>query len=125
MRRVYVRPVVQKPVKPTWEHRERDGQIPSGWQVHHIDYNHANNDSDNVVALPYHVHHFLHRRRLRPSLAACRAIVAWWRATHPTRRTRTFRHRVVAIVRDHRRRESAVGRADRVAAYVAGKLQQP
>lgn len=36
-------------------------KIPTDWDVHHIDYDHNNNDPSNLVALPKKLHRRLHR----------------------------------------------------------------
>lgn len=35
--------------------------IPEDWEIHHIDYNHYNNDIENLVALPKELHRKLHQ----------------------------------------------------------------
>ncbi len=35
-------------------------KIPKDFDIHHIDYNHSNNDITNLVALPKDLHHKLH-----------------------------------------------------------------
>lgn len=35
-------------------------KLDNNWDVHHIDYNHNNNDVNNLVALPNHLHQKLH-----------------------------------------------------------------
>lgn len=36
--------------------------IPKGWEVHHLDMNHENNDPKNLLALPKECHKRLHFR---------------------------------------------------------------
>lgn len=36
-------------------------KIPKGYEVHHIDFNHSNNDPHNLVALPKDLHRRLHK----------------------------------------------------------------
>lgn len=38
------------------------GQIPYGWIVHHLDYCKTNNEPENLMALPEHVHKYIHTR---------------------------------------------------------------
>ena len=35
-------------------------KLSSSWDIHHIDFNHSNNDICNLVALPKELHHKLH-----------------------------------------------------------------
>lgn len=35
-------------------------EIPTDWDIHHIDYNHNNNNPNNLVALPKSLHQQLH-----------------------------------------------------------------
>lgn len=42
-----------------------DGPIPEGWAVYHIDHCYANNDPDNLVAVPKEVLVVLRGRHLR------------------------------------------------------------
>lgn len=35
-------------------------KVDGSWEVHHIDYNHDNNDMSNLVAIPDWLHHRLH-----------------------------------------------------------------
>ncbi len=120
---IYVRPQVERAPKPVYEHREVYkrvyGKIQGGWEVHHVDHNHSNNVPENLVALPISIHKFIHTRRVSPSRAACEAAVAWWQATHPCTRRRLLRVKLPGIFKDYRRRESAVGREQRVAEYLA------
>lgn len=37
------------------------GKIPKGWEVHHIDWNHDNNDIKNIIALPKKIHILVHK----------------------------------------------------------------
>ena len=39
------------------------GEIPSDWEVHHIDGNRQNNSIKNLVALPIKLHKRLHTRQ--------------------------------------------------------------
>jgi len=41
------------------------GEIPKGWDVHHIDGNHFNNTPTNLVALPHNVHIGVHSCKTR------------------------------------------------------------
>ena len=41
-------------------YEDAHGPIPTGYDVHHIDFNHENNDPSNLVALPRDEHHRLH-----------------------------------------------------------------
>lgn len=36
-------------------------KVDKSWHIHHIDYNHNNNDINNLVALPDYIHIELHR----------------------------------------------------------------
>lgn len=40
------------------------GNIPNGYQVHHIDQNKDNNETDNLIAMPNQEHKLLHGREL-------------------------------------------------------------
>lgn len=51
------------------------GPVPPGHEVHHRDYNHRNNDPDNLVAIPAEEHHSLHGGYYRLMAAARRKIV--------------------------------------------------
>tara|TARA_R100000315_G_C5104373_1_gene59737 strand:+ start:150 stop:362 length:213 start_codon:yes stop_codon:yes gene_type:complete len=35
--------------------------IPKGWDIHHIDFNHDNNDIKNLIAVPKIVHTVIHQ----------------------------------------------------------------
>lgn len=35
--------------------------IPKGWDIHHIDFNHDNNDIKNLIAVPKIVHKVIHQ----------------------------------------------------------------
>lgn len=37
------------------------GKIPKGYEIHHIDFNHYNNDICNLVALPKELHQKYHK----------------------------------------------------------------
>ena len=37
------------------------GKIPNDWEIHHIDFNHNNNDIDNLIAIPKIVHVVIHQ----------------------------------------------------------------
>jgi|TARA_Y100000593_G_scaffold83885_1_gene158509 hypothetical protein len=37
------------------------GEIPKGWDIHHIDFNHDNNNLDNLIAVPKMVHTVIHQ----------------------------------------------------------------
>lgn len=39
-----------------------NGEIPEGYDIHHIDFNKNNNDISNLIALPKSVHQSLHAR---------------------------------------------------------------
>lgn len=36
-------------------------KLEKGWQVHHIDWNHDNNNIDNLIAVPEKVHVVIHQ----------------------------------------------------------------
>jgi len=36
------------------------GKITDNWEVHHIDWNHENNDINNLIAIPIKVHQLIH-----------------------------------------------------------------
>ena len=36
-------------------------KIPKGYEVHHIDFNHKNNNIDNLIAIPKKVHTVIHQ----------------------------------------------------------------
>tara|TARA_R110002050_G_scaffold151156_1_gene278115 strand:+ start:446 stop:676 length:231 start_codon:yes stop_codon:yes gene_type:complete len=40
---------------------ENIGAIPNDWDVHHIDFNHDNNNLDNLIAVPKIVHTVIHQ----------------------------------------------------------------
>ena len=37
------------------------GKIPDKWEIHHIDFNHDNNDLKNLIAVPSMVHMIIHQ----------------------------------------------------------------
>jgi len=37
------------------------GEIPKDWDIHHIDFNHDNNNLDNLIAVPKIVHTVIHQ----------------------------------------------------------------
>ena len=37
------------------------GKISNDWEIHHIDFNHNNNDIDNLIAIPKIVHVVIHQ----------------------------------------------------------------
>ena len=37
------------------------GLIPKNWDIHHIDFNHDNNNLDNLIAVPKKVHTVIHQ----------------------------------------------------------------
>ena len=44
-------------------------KLDKSWEVHHIDYNHDNNDMSNLVAIPDYLHRKLHKAHFRYELA--------------------------------------------------------
>ena len=42
------------------------GKIPDKWDIHHIDFNHNNNDLDNLIAVPSMVHIIIHQSGFTP-----------------------------------------------------------
>ena len=40
---------------------EQIGKIPYNWDIHHIDFNHDNNNIDNLIAVPKIVHKVIHQ----------------------------------------------------------------
>ena len=40
---------------------DEHGLIPEDWEIHHIDYNHNNNDIQNLIAVPKIVHVTIHK----------------------------------------------------------------
>ena len=40
--------------------------IPDNWEVHHIDFNHENNQLDNLIAIPSMVHMIIHQSGFIP-----------------------------------------------------------
>tara|TARA_R110000751_G_scaffold33723_3_gene83865 strand:- start:268 stop:486 length:219 start_codon:yes stop_codon:yes gene_type:complete len=42
------------------------GAIPDKWDVHHIDFNHDNNDLENLIATPSMVHMIIHQSGFVP-----------------------------------------------------------
>lgn len=41
-------------------YEKRYGVIPPKWDIHHVDGNKLNNDTDNLIALPHRVHFAIH-----------------------------------------------------------------
>src|SRR5699024_7146979 len=39
-----------------YKYEKEVGDIPSGWDIHHLDHNKTNNDIENLVAIPKSVH---------------------------------------------------------------------
>jgi len=37
------------------------GIIPENWEIHHIDFNHNNNEINNLIVLPSMVHMIIHQ----------------------------------------------------------------
>lgn len=46
--------------RAVWEHH--NGPIPDGWHVHHVDFDHTNNDITNLLAMPAEEHLSLHAK---------------------------------------------------------------
>jgi len=42
------------------------GSIPDKWEVHHIDFNHNNNNLNNLIAVPSMVHMIIHQSGFIP-----------------------------------------------------------
>jgi hypothetical protein len=42
------------------------GKIPKNWEIHHIDFNHDNNNLDNLIAVPSMVHMVIHQSGFIP-----------------------------------------------------------
>tara|TARA_R100000458_G_C8046574_1_gene95603 strand:- start:291 stop:497 length:207 start_codon:yes stop_codon:yes gene_type:complete len=42
-------------------YENNNGKIPKDWEVHHIDFNHNNNNIDNLIAVPKMVHIVIHQ----------------------------------------------------------------
>ena len=40
---------------------DQHGNIPEDWEIHHIDFNHNNNDIKNLIAVPKIVHVTIHK----------------------------------------------------------------
>ena len=40
---------------------KENGKIPKDWEIHHIDFNHNNNNIDNLISLPKIVHVVIHQ----------------------------------------------------------------
>lgn len=67
-----------------WE--EKNGTVPKGWHVHHVDKDKANNEPDNLACIPSHnhlSHHSKMQARHNPdvierSLSAAREAAAEW-----------------------------------------------
>lgn len=45
--------------------------LNNDWDIHHIDYDHSNNDMDNLVALPRYLHEKLHKAYNRFTMYKC------------------------------------------------------
>jgi hypothetical protein len=43
-----------------------NGKIPKNWDIHHIDFNHKNNDIENLIAVPKMVHVVIHQTGFIP-----------------------------------------------------------
>ena len=41
--------------------KEHTMKIPKDWDIHHIDFDHNNNDINNLIAIPKYIHVFLHK----------------------------------------------------------------
>jgi hypothetical protein len=37
------------------------GKVLKGWDIHHIDWNHENNDINNLIAVPKRIHWLVHK----------------------------------------------------------------
>ena len=42
-------------------YENNNGKIPKDWEVHHIDFNHNNNNIENLIAVPKMVHVVIHQ----------------------------------------------------------------
>lgn len=42
-------------------YKENIGKIPKNWDIHHIDFNHDNNDLNNLIAVPKIIHTIIHQ----------------------------------------------------------------
>jgi len=40
------------------------GDIPTGWEIHHKDFNKLNNCIDNLIALPKYLHRIVHNLKI-------------------------------------------------------------
>jgi len=40
---------------------KENGVIPKDWEIHHIDFNHNNNEINNLISLPKIVHVVIHQ----------------------------------------------------------------
>jgi len=47
-------------------YEENIDDIPKNWEVHHIDFNHDNNELDNLIAIPSMVHMIIHQSGFVP-----------------------------------------------------------
>jgi|TARA_R110000824_G_scaffold50251_3_gene140525 hypothetical protein len=47
-------------------YEENNGKIPENWEVHHIDFNHNNNNLKNLIAVPSMVHMVIHQSGFIP-----------------------------------------------------------
>jgi len=47
-------------------YEENNGKIPENWEVHHIDFNHNNNNLKNLIAIPSMVHMIIHQSGFIP-----------------------------------------------------------
>jgi hypothetical protein len=47
-------------------YEQKIGKIPDKWDIHHIDFNHDNNDLDNLIPVPPMVHMVIHQSGFIP-----------------------------------------------------------
>jgi hypothetical protein len=47
-------------------YEQKIGKIPDKWDIHHIDFNHDNNDLDNLIPVPRMVHTIIHQSGFIP-----------------------------------------------------------
>lgn len=47
-------------------YEQKKGKIPYKWDVHHIDFNHNNNELNNLIAVPSMVHMVIHQSGYMP-----------------------------------------------------------
>lgn len=43
------------------KYKNKNGTIPNGWHIHHIDFNHDNNNTENLIAIPEMIHIIIHQ----------------------------------------------------------------